>query len=363
MKTHRVVIVGTGNSVGNHMRAIKAAGERVELVAAVDINEAGVRAFCTENGVPKWYTSVADMLDAEQPDLVCVVTPPATHRDITIQCLEAGAWVYCEKPLCASLADFDLIQQAEQRTGRYVSTVLQWRFGSAGKHLKQLMQAGSLGKPLVAVCNTLWYRPQPYYDAADRGRFASAFGGPTTTLGIHLMDLLLWLMQDWQEVSAITGTLDRDIEVEDVSMALVRFKNGAMGSITNSVLSPRQESYLRLDFQKATLEVQTLYRYANEHWKITTPPGVDDPDTPALWQALDSDIQGSHDQQLVEILDSMEANERPPVSGNEARRIIEFIAALYKSAATGRAVSQGEITPDDAFYHTNNPAPDTVNQS
>jgi predicted dehydrogenase len=356
MKTHRIVIVGAGNSVGNHLQAIQAVGDRVDLAAAVDIDEERLRAFCAQYAVPRGYTTVREMLAGEQPDLVCVVTPPETHRDISIECLEAGAWVYCEKPLCASLADFDAIQAAEERTGRYVSTVFQWRFGSAARHLKRLMRAGALGKPLVAICNTLWYRPQKYYSDTWHGRFATDFGGPTTALGIHLMDLLMWLMADWQDVRAITGTLDRQIEVEDVSMALVRFQNGAMGSLVNSVLSPRQESYLRLDFQKATVEVSALYRYSNEHWKISTPADGDDAEMRALWDAMDHDYPGSHDRQLCEILDSMEANQRPPVSGDEARRIIEFTASLYKSAWSGLPVAKGEITPDDAFYYSNNGA-------
>lgn len=352
MTAHRLVIVGTGNSVGNHLKSIQKLGDRTEIVAAVDLDAERVQAFCKENNIPNWYTSVTEMLAAEKPDLVCVVTPPATHADISIECMEAGSWVYCEKPLCSSLAEFDRIQEAEQRTGKFVSTVFQWRFGSAGKHLKKLIQQGALGKPTVAVCNTLWYRTQDYYDVPWRGKYATEFGGPTMTLGIHLTDLFLWLMDDWQEVQAMIGTLDHDIEVEDASMALVRFGSGAMGSIVNSSVSPRQESYLRMDFQQATLECTALYRYANEHWKISTPN--DEPnDALAAWNELEEDFGGTHDVQIGEILDCMATNERPPVSGDEARRIIEFTASLYKSAKTGQVIKRGSITMDDPFYYGN----------
>lgn len=356
MKTRRIAIVGTGSSVGNHLKALEALQDRVELAAAVDIDETRVKTICAENNIPHAYTNVTEMLAAEQPDIVSIVTPPATHKDISIACLEAGAWVYCEKPLCRSLAEFDEIQAAEARTGRYVSTVFQWRFGSAVKHLRQLIEANAAGKPLVAVCNTLWYRTQAYYDVPWRGKYETEFGGPTMTLGIHLMDLLLHLMGDWQEVRAMVGTLDRAIEVEDVSMTLVRFQNGAMGSIINSALSPRQESYIRLDFQKATFEVTALYHYDNENWRISVPDNSADTEILDLWNALQDDFAGSHHQQLSEILDAMEHNERPPVSGDEARRIIEFTASLYKSAWTGQAVHKGDITPDDSFYFTNNGA-------
>ena len=356
MTKHRIAIVGTGASVGNHLKACAALSDRVELVAAVDIDATRVKTVCAENNIPNGYTSMTEMLAQEKPDVVCIVTPPATHKNLVIECLEAGAWVYCEKPLCASLAEFDAIDAAEQRTGRYVSTVFQWRFGSAGKHLKKLIEAEAFGKPLVGICNTLWYRTQAYYDVVWRGKFETEFGGPTMTLGIHLMDFYLWLMGDWREVRAMTGTLDRNIEVEDVSMAMVRFGNGSLGSIVNSALSPQQETYLRLDFQKATLEMSGLYRYTNDNWAIHLPAGVEDAQTLEHWHSLKDNIISNHEIQLAEILDCMATNTRPPVSGDEARRILEFAASLYKSAATGQPVMQGSITPDDPYYYSMNGA-------
>ena len=352
----KIALIGAGGIVGSHLSAVKALGERVELVAAVDVNEARLRQICAENGIPHGYTDAHEMLEKEKPDLVQILTPPATHKALCIASLEAGAWVLCEKPLCGSLADFDAIRQAEERTGRYVSTVFQWRFGSAGKHLKKLIDQQALGRPLVGLCETLWYRAQAYYDVSWRGKWSGDFGGPTLTLGIHPTDLFLWLFGDWQEVRAMIGTLDRKVEYEDVAMALVRFENGAMGTIVNSALSPRQESVLRLDFQQATVECNALYRYGNEHWRFTPADGADNA---ALWEALhqQENVQGAHDAQLKDVLDSMDRGERPPVSGKEARRIVEFIASMYKAAMTGSPVKRGEITPDDPFYHANNGIP------
>ncbi len=356
MKKYRAAIIGVGTSVGNHLNAVRELSDRMELIATVDVNEARVREFCEANNIPRWYTRSADMLAAEKPDLVQIVTPPATHKDLCIEALEAGAWVLCEKPLCASLAEFDEIARAEERTGRCVSTVFQWRSGSAAKHVKHLIETQALGKPLVGVCNTLWYRTQDYYSVPWRGKWRTEIGGPTMTLGIHLTDLFLWLMGDWTEVTAMAGTLDRAIEVEDVSMALVRFANGAFGTITNSALSPRQETYMRLDFQQATVEVKALYRYRNEHWTFSLPDGADNPAALEHWARLTTDLPGSHDSQLRDLFDAMDANTRPPVSGDDARRILEFSASLYKSAFTGQRVMRGEITPDDPFYHAMNGA-------
>ena len=152
----------------------------------------------------------------------------------------------------------------------------------------------------------------------------------------------------------MVGTLDREIEVEDVSMALVRFDNGALGSIVNSALSPRQESHLRLDFQRATAEVTALYRYSNANWRFTLPPEVEDPALVDAWQSLAEDVTGGHEAQLCEILDHLERGERPPVHGDESRRVLEFITSLYKSAFTGETVRRGDIGRDDPFYHATN---------
>ena len=306
MKPQRIAIVGTGKSVDNHLIAVSTMGSRTELVAAVDIDEARVKAVCEAHQIPRCYTSATEMLAAEKPDLVHIVTPPATHKRLILECLEAGAWVFCEKPLCASLAEFDEIDRAEQRTGRYVSTVFQWRFGSAAQHLKHLIGSHALGRPLVGICNTLWYRTPDYYRVPWRGKWETEIGGPTMTLGIHLMDLFLWLLGDWREVYAMIGTLDRNIEVEDVSIALVRFESGLMATVANSALSPRQESYVRLDFQQATVEVSALYRYTNANWRFSLPDGVDNHEARASWQTLTEDVSSRHEIQLGEVLDSME---------------------------------------------------------
>lgn len=354
MPRKRVAIIGAGKVLQAHYDAINVHNDRAELVGIMDIDQQSVERACQAYDIVKGYTNTEQLLSETQPDLVHIITPPATHKDLIIQALNAGAWVYCEKPLCRSLAQFDEITTAEAQTGNYVSTVFQWRFGSAGQHLKQLIQTNAFGSPLVAICNTLWFRDQSYYDVSWRGNYETEFGGPTVTLGIHLMDFLLWLLGDWAEVQGMIGTLARNIEVEDVSLAQVRFKSGAMANIANSALSARQDSYLRLDFEQATLEMQSLYHYTNENWKISPNPTLNNEQILEKWTNLDENFVGSHTQQLSRILDAMDHNSPPPVQGNDARRIIEFLTSLYKSAFTGEIIKQGTINSDDPFYYSMN---------
>jgi predicted dehydrogenase len=350
MEPVRTAIIGTGSIASAHLRAVREAGERVHLVAAVDVDRERVERYANEYDVPYRYTDAAAMLAAQRPGLVLIATPPGTHTDLILQSLDAGAWVLCEKPLCGSLADLDRIAAAEARTGNYCSSVFQWRFGSGAEHLRHLINTNALGRPLVGVCNTTWYRDMTYYDVPWRGTWAMDFGGPTMILGIHPTDMLLWLLGDWQEVRAMIGTLDRDIEVEDVSMAIVRFARDTMVSFVNSALSPRQQSYVRLDFEKATVELTSLYGYRNDDWRYSIAANAPYAEDLARWGAIPADIPSSHGSQLAAFLDSMERDERPPVSGPEARRTIEFVSSLYKSAVTGVPVQRGSIRPGDPFY-------------
>lgn len=347
MPVYRAALIGTGTFAAEHMVALRAAENRVEVVAAVNTDVSRGQAFCNQHHIPAFFPTTSEMLAEIQPDLVHICTPPVTHADLAIACLQAGAHVLCEKPLCGSLAEFDRLQDAEARSGKTLSTVFQWRFGSAAQHLKGLVTAGVLGKLLLATCQTLWYRDINYYNVPWRGQWATSLGGTTMGHGIHLMDLLLWLLPDWQEVQAIMGTLDHAIEVEDVSLALVRFANGAVGSISNSALSPRQETHLRLDFQQATVEIHALYSYSNANWQYTPAPGFDD----NPWH-INDDKPGTLASEVRALLDSLDNAERPLVSGDESRRIIEFITCLYKSAMTGQPISRGSVTPDDPFYYS-----------
>ena len=343
----RVSIVGAGGIAEHaHIPALRAQGSRVELVAAVDVDADRLTDFRQRNDIPAGYTSLDEMLTIEKPDLVHICTPPSLHTDQVVRCLAAGVWVFVEKPPCLSLAEFDRIEAAERAGGPYASIVFQHRFGSGARYLGALIKSGALGRPLVAVCNTTWYRDAEYYAVPWRGKWETEGGGPTMGHGIHQMDLMLALLGEWTEVRAMAGRLDRDVRTEDVSMALVRFASGAMASVVNSVLSPREESYLRFDFTEATVELTHLYGYDNSHWRYTPAP-----DREGRWQLPKDEVRSSHAAQLPLLLDAMDLGERPPVSGRSGRETLELVTALYRSAFTGEPVRRDQLGPDDPFYH------------
>lgn len=349
MNPARVAIVGTGGIAEQaHLPALRAQGDRVRVVAAVDIDEERLECFQERHDIPAGYTSLEGMLEVERPDLVHVCTPPAMHVDPVVRCLDAGAWVFVEKPPCLSLAEFDRIETAERLGGPYASVVFQHRFGSGARHFARQLASGELGRPLVALCQTTWYRDDAYFDVPWRGRWETEGGGPTMGHGIHQMDLLLALLGEWTEVRAMASRLARDVRTEDVSMAMVRFANGAIASVVNSVLSPREVSYLRFDLTGGTVELTHLYGYDNSHWRYTPARHVTDR---RPWRSPVEDVRSSHTAQLSQVLDAMARGERPPVSGPSGRETLELVTALYRSAFTGLPVYREQLGPDDPFYH------------
>ncbi|MFD9317781.1 Gfo/Idh/MocA family protein [Streptomyces sp. NPDC060053] len=348
----RAAIVGIGAiGRGSHLTALRqlAAEGEAEVVAAVDIDATAVEAFCAESGVPHAYTDLERMLAEQRPDLVTICTPPTLHREQSVAALRAGAWVWCEKPPVPTLADYDAVEAEEGAAGPYASIVFQHRFGSGTRHVRRLLAEQALGRPLVAHCQTTWYRDTAYYAVPWRGRWQTEGGGPAMGHGIHQMDLMLDLLGPWSEVRAMAGRLVHDVETEDVSTALVRFESGAMATVVNSVLSPDEVSRIRIDCERATVELTHLYGHSNDNWHITPAPGVPG-DVAAAWQDFGDDVPSSHLAQLRELVASMRAGRRPRSSGADGRTSLELISALYKSAFTDTTVRRGEIGPGDPYY-------------
>ncbi|WP_426368062.1 Gfo/Idh/MocA family protein [Streptomyces sp. E-08] len=334
----RTAIVGTGGIADIcHVPALRAQAHRAQIVAAVDVDAPRADAFAAEHGIPEVYTDLGTMLDEQRPDLVHLCTPPFLHADQAVACLEAGAWVWCEKPVALSLAELDRIRAAEGSA--HAGAVFQHRYGTGARYLRDRIAAGTWGRPLVAQCVTAWYRDDAYYDVPWRGTWESEGGGPTLGHGIHQMDLMLAVLGAWSEVRAMTGRLERDVQTEDVSTALVRFESGALATVVNSVLSPREESYLRFDLTEATVELRHLYGYSNADWTFTAR-------SPAVTWDPPGDVPSSHTAQLADFLDLYEAGIRPDLG----RQTMELVTALYKAAITGLPVRRGETDAADPFY-------------
>ncbi|WP_159944266.1 MULTISPECIES: Gfo/Idh/MocA family protein [unclassified Nocardiopsis] len=346
----RVALVGTGNIARFHASALRSLEERAEIVAAVDVEPDTLAAFRSRFAIPAGYGDLAVMLERERPELVHVCTPPGLHRSQVEACLGAGASVLVEKPPALSLAEAEKMAAAEGGArGPWLATVFQHRFGSGARRVRALADAGVLGRPLVAACHTTWFRPQEYFDVPWRGRWETEGGGPTMGHGIHQMDLLLFLLGEWTEVSAVARRQARDVETEDVSLAHVAFANGAVASVVNSLVSPQEESRIRIDYERATVELVHLYGYGDSDWRITPAPGCEEELT-AAWEAGEHGADSGHHAQISRVLDALRGGTAPPVTSAEALRTLRLVAGVYASAFEGRPVTPADLGPESPFH-------------
>ncbi|MEJ1191941.1 Gfo/Idh/MocA family protein [Pseudarthrobacter sp. CCNWLW207] len=349
MRTYKVAIVGTGGIAAVHADNLARTGGRAEVVAACDVDQARLDNFADQHGIAGRYLSLTELLAEAKPDIVHLCTPPMMHIDQALECLAAGVHVLSEKPPALSLADFDRLETAQIQGGAQFSCVFQHRFGDASAAAQSLIGGGEFGRPLVARCDTLWYRPDTYWDLPWRGTWNAEGGGPTMGHGIHQFDLLLHLLGPWQEVTAIASRQARATSTEDLSAALVRFQNGTVATIINSLLSPRETSDIRIDCEFATVELSHLYGYATDNWTITPAPGHEDTVTGA-WDTQPLERGSGHSAQFLAMYDALDAGRPLPAGADSARQTLELAAAIYASAFTGAPVRRGEIVPGHPFY-------------
>lgn len=347
-RTFRTAIVGTGGIARVHVENMQSLGGRGQVVAAVDVDADRLNEFCDKWNIPNRYASLTELLAAEDLDLVHLCTPPGFHTAQAIEALGSNVNVLCEKPPALTLAEMDRIMEAEAASEAFFATVFQHRFGSGAENLKRLMQESGLGQPMAAICNTLWYRPDSYFDVPWRGQWLVEGGGPTMGHGIHQFDLLLSILGEWTEVTAVAARQARPTNTEDFSAALVTFRNGTVATIVNSLLAPKETSYLRFDFNHATVELEHLYGYSDDSWQLTPAPGHED--LQRDWKEGLTGRASGHASQFSAIFDALEAGSVPPVPSSASRMTMELIAAIYASAFTRTPVSRGQIGPDSPFY-------------
>ena len=290
---------------------------------------------------------------------------------MTLELLEAGCSVLLEKPPTSNLADLDILAAAEATSAGSVYGVFQHRHGSGARRAHQLLTSGALGAPRVAVCETLWYRPNSYFLPEWRGNWVGEGGGPTLGHGIHQIDLLLHLMGAWDSVDATAARIARPVEFEDVSMAVVKFANRAVGSVVNSLLSPQELSRIRIDTTGGTLEVDHVYGYRDADWSWFPVPDATaadngrDPGTGrrngdglAASAAVDAwtasavtDRPSNHVAQIDQLIDDLLAGRPHDTTLASTRPTMEFVTALYASAIEGETIRRSDLTRDRGFYH------------
>ena len=345
-KTHGIGIVGCGMIANFHAEAI-AGLPNAELVGACSRSPESARAFAAERG-GEAFESLDAMLADDRIDVVSICTPSGSHLDPALAAAAAGKHVMIEKPLEISLARCDAIITACREAGVKLGGIVQSRFAPANIAVKQAIDEGRFGRLTLGDTYVKWWRPQEYYDSGGwRGTWALDGGGAYMNQAIHNVDLLLWFMGDVTDVCGLTATLAHDrIEVEDTGTAIVRFANGALGTLeaTTSVHPGLlKKTEIHGDRGTAIVEHEHLLEWLFEESQdgdaeLKQKLGQQDGSTggAADPKAISAD---GHRAQFANFLDAIDNDTQPLVNGEEARRSVELILAIYQSQWTGQRVS------------------------
>lgn len=346
----RFAIIGAGVIGKLHAEQIKKI-EGARLVAVADEILDNAKALATQYDAD-YYTSYHEMLNRNDIDIVNVCTPSGLHGDVTIDVARAGKHVICEKPMDISLAKADAMIQACREAGVKLSVISQHRFDSATVRVKQSIDNGELGRLVMGECAVNWYRSQAYYDSAGwRGTWALDGGGTLMNQSIHTLDLLQHLMGPVDSITAHTDTLAHErIEVEDVAAAVVRFKNGAVGTIACTTCAyPGLSARLEVFGSRGTavIDADALTHFYHKPEDDTNYDGEKRGRNLAVNDGVDGDggasnpaaIYGdAHRLQFIDMIEAVRDNRDPLVDGEEGRKPLEIILAIYESSRTGRTV-------------------------
>ena len=347
----RTAIIGIGAIADSHIEGFLAFSDRCTIVALVDKDIARAQARIEKYGLDAVVLDdAAKLKDLENVDLASICLPPALHCPVAVDLLDAGIHVLCEKPLAASIEECDQMIAAAHRNQKLLATVAQNRFKPDVVKAHALCREGMLGELTSALVTSLWWRGENYYNLAWRGRWSSEGGGCTISHGVHHIDLFLWLMGNARNVKALVDNrAHKNSELEDISMALVHFESGAVGTLVTSLLHHGEEQRLTVDGCDASVEMPLRIRASKQ--KENGFPEENTEKVEELTRFADriEPKYTGHTAQIDDMLTAIEEGHESSVTGEDGRRAIEFIMAVYQSAFLGETVEL-PMTPADPFY-------------
>ncbi|MCL6503975.1 MAG: Gfo/Idh/MocA family oxidoreductase [Pirellulales bacterium] len=339
-------IIGCGMIARFHARAI---GEirGAHLAACYDAVPAAAQKLAEETGC-RAYARLEELLADPAVEVVTIGTPSGAHLEPAVAAARAGKHVIVEKPLEITLKRCDAIIEACERAGVKLATIFPSRFHASSQELKRAVEAGRFGRLTLADAYVKWYRTQAYYDSgAWRGTWELDGGGALMNQAIHSVDLLTWLAGPVVEVAARTALLAHErIAVEDTAAAVVRFASGALGTIEASTAAyPGHLKRIELHGSEgsAVMEEEDIV-----FWQFARAQRRDQAVHEAMSRrrsggggAGDPAAIGHHGHRLLfeDVLRAIRKGGTPAIDGQEGRRSVEIILAIYKSAETGRPVS------------------------
>lgn len=337
-------LIGCGRIAVNHVKA--ALNNKLNIVAVCDILPEAMETLLAKYELQndtsiRRYTDYKQMLAENDITLVSIATESGIHAEIALHCIDHGVNVIIEKPMAMSMTDAEEIIRRSDARGVKVSACHQNRFNVAVQEMRRALESGRFGRLSHGSIHVRWNRNHGYYDQASwRGTWAQD-GGCLMNQCIHGIDLLRWMMGDEvEEVYGVTKQQFHDyLETEDIGMAVVKFKNGAVGTIegTTNVYPKNLEETLYLFGETGTVKLGGTSTNNIDVWEFADEDEADAKNK-GLQEATSNVYGNGHTSLFADVIDAIEHDRTPYVDAVAGRNALEMILAIYQSAATGAPV-------------------------
>ncbi|MCI9166884.1 MAG: Gfo/Idh/MocA family oxidoreductase [Dorea sp.] len=340
----KYALIGCGRIAANHVKAVLGTG--LEFTAVCDILPEQMENLLQKHGLDrdetiKRYTDYKQMIAENQIELIGIATESGSHAEIALYCIDHGINLIIEKPIAMSMEDADEIVRRSEEKGVKVAACHQNRFNVAVQELRKAVETGRFGKLSHGSVHVRWNRNEGYYAQAPwRGKWAHD-GGALMNQCIHGIDLLRWMMGgEAEEVYGVTRQRFHDyLEAEDIGMAVVKFKNGAVATIegTTNVYPQNLEETLYLFGEKGTVKIGGKSTNNIDVWDFADETEADHQNKGLKEQT--SNVYGNgHLSMYADVTDAIKNDRAPYVDARAGRNALEMVLAIYKSQKTGQPV-------------------------
>lgn len=335
----KFALIGCGRIVHKHAEALAHNIKDAILVAVCDTKYDKAKAIGVKYGIP-YYQTYDEMLDKEQIDVVCILTESGNHAKHAIDIVtKYKKHIVVEKPMALSLEDADKMIETCDTNNVKLFVVKQNRYNLPVIKLREALDKGRFGKIVMGTVRVRWCRDQKYYNQDDwRGTWALD-GGVFTNQASHHIDLLEWMLGEPVSVFAKSRTALVDIETEDTGIALITFKNGALGVVeaTTATRPNDLEGSLSILGENGSVVIGGFAVNKIDVWSFRD-QNEDDQMIKSSSEMPPNVYGFGHVRYLEDVCESIIHNKKALVDGLEGRKSLELINAIYESVETGKEI-------------------------
>ena len=332
-------LVGCGRISESHFKAVEKTDE-ASIVCCCDTDLERAKEKASAFKTDKIYSDYRLMLDSEEMDAVIICTPSGHHTQAGIMAAEKGLHVITEKPMAIDLQSADALINACDKNGVRLFVVKQNRLNSTMQLLKNAISKNRFGRIFMVQSNVFWQRPQSYYDQAKWRGTWEFDGGAFMNQASHYVDALYWLIGPVDHVMAETATMERKIETEDTGSAILKFRNGVIGTINVTLLTyPKNfEGSITVLGEKGTVKIGGIAVNRIDKWEFEEYNDDDKIVTESNYQP--PNVYGfGHLPYYINVVSTLTGKSEPDTDGRDGRKSLEIIRAIYLSAKNGKRIA------------------------